>query len=357
MDRNGGNFPSIYFLAYPCRGLSQRNCLGVLHFSSGDGIQEEDIEALLEYHGFSIKEFEEPYMVKDDLFLHADKDYKTKCSKLVHMKKSRTIVEDVSAPSIEEDVPASSPLSSLSIEANKGYQQETPPPQSLKKQTSLRLVDKEMADSKTSLLLEEDKPVKTSVINPVRPSDVKPAVDQQKGNHFTPAGEFHSPPKFYSPGFPQAESLNLKKQPNDGHTSISPAEINFPFAEHMQTNLVPVPTLQQSPKSMPMENVSVATKIESPRSVENIFALEESVPEAAMTVTLEEGFHDIEQEDEDGHEDITSQYDEEVAKAKIKLIIRSSSSCKLILGLCYFLFNFSFLKSSQIMEAVVFTSK
>ncbi|KAG5399287.1 hypothetical protein IGI04_021101 [Brassica rapa subsp. trilocularis] len=303
-------------------GLQNNQGLPVSDTSKWIGMEEEDIEALLEYHGFSIKEFEEPYMVKDDLFLHADKDYKTKCSKLVHMKKSRTIVEDVSAPSIEEDVPASSPLSSLSIEANKGYQQETPPPQSLKKQTSLRLVDKEMADSKTSLLLEEDKPVKTSVINPVRPSDVKPAVDQQKGNHFTPAGEFHSPPKFYSPGFPQAESLNLKKQPNDGHTSISPAEINFPFAEHMQTNLVPVPTLQQSPKSMPMENVSVATKIESPRSVENIFALEESVPEAAMTVTLEEGFHDIEQEDEDGHEDITSQYDEEVAKAKLKLIIR-----------------------------------
>ncbi|CDY24705.1 BnaA05g31040D [Brassica napus] len=235
-------------------GLQNNQGLPVSDTSKWIGMEEEDIEALLEYHGFSIKEFEEPYM----------------------------------------------------NHSNKGYQQETPPPQSLKKQTSLRLVDKEMADSKTSLLLEEDKPVKTSVINPVRPSDVKPAVDQQKGNHFTPAGEFHSPPKFYSPGFPQAESLNLKKQPNDGHTSISPAEINFPFAEHMQTNLVPVPTLQQK----------------SPRSVENIFALEESVPEAAMTVTLEEGFHDIEQEDEDGHEDITSQYDEEVAKAKLKLIIR-----------------------------------
>lgn len=106
-----------------------------------------------------------------------------------------------------------------------------------------------------------------------------------------------------------------------------------------------------------MESVPVTTISESPTRVENISALEESVPEAAMTVTLEEGFDDIEQEDEDGHEDITSQYEEEVAKAKLKLIIRSTSSCKLILGLCYFLFNFSFLKSSQIMEAVVFTSK
>ncbi|KAL0708518.1 hypothetical protein Bca4012_074944 [Brassica carinata] len=284
-------------------GLLNNQGLPVSDTSKWIGMEEEDIEALLEYHGFSIKVFEEPYMVKGDLFLHADKDYKTKCSKLVHMKKSRTI--------------------------------ETPPPQSLKKQTSLRLVDKVMTDSKTSLLLEEDKPVRTSVINPVRPSDVKPAVDQQNRNHFTPAGEFHSP------GFPQAESLNLKKQPNGGHTSTSPAEIKFPFAEHMQTNLVPGsilqqspfavhmqtnlvhgPTLQQSPKSMPMESVPVTTISESPTRVENISALEESVPEAAMTVTLEEGFDDIEQEDEDGHEDITSQYEEEVAKAKLKLIIR-----------------------------------
>lgn len=148
-------------------------------------------------------------------------------------------------------------------EANKGYQQETPPPQSLKKQTSLRLVDKVMTDSKTSLLLEEDKPMRTSVINPVRPSDEKPAVDQQNRNHFTPAGEFHSP------GFPQAESLNLKKQPNGGHTSTSPAEIKFPFAEHMQTNLMPGSILQQSPFAVHMQTnlVHGPTLQQSPKSM------------------------------------------------------------------------------------------
>ncbi|KAJ0234184.1 hypothetical protein HA466_0277110 [Hirschfeldia incana] len=341
-------------------GLQINQGLPVSDMSKWIGMEEEDIVTLLEYHGFSIKEFEEPYMVKDDLFLHADKDYKTRCSKLVHMKKSRSIVEDVYALLTEEDVPAPSPLSSLPTEANKEYQQERPPAQILKKQTSLRLADKEMTDSKTSLLLEEDKPVKTSVINPVRPSDVKPAVDQQKRDHFTPAGEFHSPLNFYPPGILQAKSSSLKKQPNGGHTSIFPAAIEFPLAEHMQTNLVPGPisqqspsaghtqtslvpgpilqqnpfaghmqtnlvpgpTLQQIPKSMPMESAPVTTIPESPRTVENIFALEESVPEAAMTVTLEEGVHDTEREDEDVREDITSQYDEEVAKAKLKLIIR-----------------------------------
>ncbi|CAA7015962.1 unnamed protein product [Microthlaspi erraticum] len=136
-------------------GLQNNQGIPLSDTSKWIGMEEEDIEALLEYHGFAVKVFEEPYMVKDDLFLHADKDYKSKCSKLVHMKKSRTIVEDVSAPSIGKDVSAPSPLSSLPTKANKGYQQhitankqEQPPALSLKKQTSVRLVDKEMSDSK-----------------------------------------------------------------------------------------------------------------------------------------------------------------------------------------------------------------
>ncbi|KAL0799485.1 hypothetical protein Bca101_054660 [Brassica carinata] len=314
-------------------GLQNNQGIPVSDTSNWIGMEEEDIEALLEYHGFSIKVYEEPYMVKDGLFLHADTDYKTKCSKLVHMKKSRTIVEDVSAPSTEEYVSAPYPLSSLPAEAKKGhqphittYKQERPPAQSPKKQSPVRSVDKEMTDSKTSLFLEEDKPVTTPVINPVLPPAVNPAVDQQKQNDLTPAGGFHSPLKFNSPfgypGFSQAESSNSKKQPNDGHTSISPAEIKFPFAGHMQTSLVPGPTLQQSPKSTPMESLPVTTISQSPIIVENISVLEESVPEAVMTSTLEEGHHDIEQEDEDGNVDITNQYDEEVAKAKLKLMIR-----------------------------------
>ncbi|KAJ0249662.1 SAC3 family protein B [Hirschfeldia incana] len=315
-------------------GLQNNQGIPVSDTSNWIGMEEEDIEALLEYHGFSIKEFEEPYMVKDGLFLHADSDYKTKCSKLVHMKKSRTIAEDVSAPSTEENVSAPSPLSSLPTEANKGpkplittYKQERPLAQSPKKQTSVRPVDKEMTDSKTSLFLEKDKPVRTSVINPVWPPVVNPAVIQQKQTDHTPAGGFHSPVKSYSPfgspGFLQTESSNLKKHFNDGHTSISPpAEIKFPFAGNLQTNLVPEPALQPSPKSTPMESFPVTTISESPTSVENISALEESVPEAVMTSTLEEGLHDIEQEREDENVDITNQYDEEVAKAKLKLMIR-----------------------------------
>ncbi|XP_010486126.1 PREDICTED: SAC3 family protein B isoform X3 [Camelina sativa] len=314
-------------------GLQQNQGLPVSDTSKWIGMEEEDIEALLEYHGFSIKVFEEPYMVKDDLFLHVDKEYKTKCSKLVHMKKSRTIVEDVSAPSIEEDVSTPSPLPSLLTEAFKGHQpcitphkQEMPPARSLKKQTPMRLVDKEMTDFKTTLLPEEDKPAGTFVINPVGPSVINPVEHQQKQNDITSAGGFHSPVKIYSPfgstGFPQTKSWNLEKQPNDHSIGMSPGEIKFPIAGDVHTNLVPGPALQQSPKSMPMEIVPVTTIAESSTSVGKEYTLEEPVPEAAIISTLEKNFHDIEQEDEDENGVIVNQYDEEVAKAKLKLIIR-----------------------------------
>lgn len=61
--------------------------------------EEEDIENLLEHHGFSLKDFKEPHMVKEGPFLNADSAYPTKCSRLVNLKRSRTICEDVLSPS------------------------------------------------------------------------------------------------------------------------------------------------------------------------------------------------------------------------------------------------------------------
>ncbi|KAH9609132.1 hypothetical protein KSS87_004497 [Heliosperma pusillum] len=78
-------------------GLQHSQGLPVTHVARWLGMEGEDIESLLVYHGFSIKEFEEPYMVKDSPFLCDDKDYPTRCSTLVHRKKSSTIVEDVSS--------------------------------------------------------------------------------------------------------------------------------------------------------------------------------------------------------------------------------------------------------------------
>ncbi|CAI0625834.1 unnamed protein product [Linum tenue] len=69
-------------------------------------MEQEDVENLLAYYGFSIKDFEEPYMVKEGPFLNSDKDFSTKCSRLVHLKKSTTIVSDISPSSLVTPLPA-----------------------------------------------------------------------------------------------------------------------------------------------------------------------------------------------------------------------------------------------------------
>lgn len=67
-------------------------------------VQDEGIEDLLDYHGFSIKEFGEPYMVKEGPFLNNNDSGTLKCSKLVYQKKSRTMFEDVWSASLMEPV-------------------------------------------------------------------------------------------------------------------------------------------------------------------------------------------------------------------------------------------------------------
>ena len=59
--------------------------------------QDEDIESLLEYHGFGSKQYEGPYLVKEGPFLKSESDFPSGCSELVHSKKSQRIVDDVSS--------------------------------------------------------------------------------------------------------------------------------------------------------------------------------------------------------------------------------------------------------------------
>lgn len=58
-------------------------------------VQGEDIESLVEYHGFSLKLFEKLYAVKEGPFLNRDTDYEAQRSRLVESKHSPTVVADV----------------------------------------------------------------------------------------------------------------------------------------------------------------------------------------------------------------------------------------------------------------------
>ncbi|KAI3980019.1 hypothetical protein MKX01_042673 [Papaver californicum] len=77
-------------------GLQNSQGIPIAQVTKWLGMEGEDVERLLEYYGFVIKEFGEPYMMKEGAFLSSDKDFPTKRSQLVLLKKSRTIFEDVS---------------------------------------------------------------------------------------------------------------------------------------------------------------------------------------------------------------------------------------------------------------------
>ncbi|KAL0414678.1 UNVERIFIED_CONTAM: SAC3 family protein B [Sesamum radiatum] len=83
-------------------GLQINQGIPITHVAKWLGMEEEDIGNLLEYYGFSVKDFEEPYMVKDNAFINVDNEFPVKRSKLVDRKRSSMIVNDVSFPSLTE---------------------------------------------------------------------------------------------------------------------------------------------------------------------------------------------------------------------------------------------------------------
>uniref|UniRef100_A0A7N0UEF8 PCI domain-containing protein n=3 Tax=Kalanchoe fedtschenkoi TaxID=63787 RepID=A0A7N0UEF8_KALFE len=76
-------------------GLLNGQGIPVSQVSQWLALEEDEADSLLDFHGFSLKDFDEPYMVKDGPFLNSEKDYPTKCSNLVHLKKSKRIVDDI----------------------------------------------------------------------------------------------------------------------------------------------------------------------------------------------------------------------------------------------------------------------
>ncbi|KAI3745110.1 hypothetical protein L1987_58212 [Smallanthus sonchifolius] len=122
-------------------GLQNNQGIHVTQVAKWLGMEEENMEDLLEYHGFSIKEFEEPYMVKDGQFLNGDGNYPLKCSKLVHLKRSTAVVEDVlSPPCLMES------LSPKGLPAD-NMQQESPGVHKEKSQIFANVIDNHMTDN------------------------------------------------------------------------------------------------------------------------------------------------------------------------------------------------------------------
>ncbi|KAK4425795.1 SAC3 family protein B [Sesamum alatum] len=129
-------------------GLQINQGIPITHVAKWLGMEEEDIGNLLEYYGFSVKDFEEPYMVKDNAFINVDNDFPVKRSKLVDRKRSSMIVSDVSSPSLTE-LSAAEEVKELRLK--KGPEPVSTPSQPVVPVSTSQFLDEEMHDLGTIL--------------------------------------------------------------------------------------------------------------------------------------------------------------------------------------------------------------
>ncbi|KAJ4845709.1 hypothetical protein Tsubulata_014579 [Turnera subulata] len=328
-------------------GLQNNQGLPVACIAEWLAMEEEDIYSLLEYHGFSIKEFEEPYMVKEGPFLNGDSDYPTKCSQLVHLKKSRTIVGDVSPPLRDVISPA---IATKGIEVPKIHIQatKTRPSALVKRKGSAHDFDHEMSDFQklsSPKVMHEQPPIKKSMVN--QPS----ANNHFAGAHISPRGT-SSPHS--SPATQPAKLADVKISPwsfSTPHSSsasqpakleaedkISPWGVSsahsipvlhppkFGIVEKADYNALPKAsperTIFSSMQAEPLQIVSRPGLLEKSPSGKHGYTQDDSNRKIeAFNNSKDEQLTEVDQENEN-NEVTDNNEDEQVAQEKLKLIIR-----------------------------------
>ncbi|CAN1854158.1 SAC3 family protein B, partial [Linum perenne] len=285
-----GNFIAFFRLARKATYLQA--CLMHAHFA-----KEEDIEELLAYYGFSIKEFEEPYMVKEGPFLNSDKDFPTKCSRLVHLKKSTMIVGDVSSSSSQAtSLPQRRSETKVPISYKKldAITKKTPP--LVDKKRPIRVIDEEMPTSQAVQSPKFGKQKQRVIDRP----EVQP-MDTEK-NHV-------------ASGFPVAPLTFTTR-----HSFQNTRPVIFGVPEKRSTDS-PFPIIPLK-ASTPQPVFRVPLK-ESPSSGKKDNQTDNIIRQIVPTILSkdEEEPPDVDQECEND-EPMENHEDEEVAQAKLKLIIR-----------------------------------
>ncbi|KAF3457246.1 hypothetical protein FNV43_RR01903 [Rhamnella rubrinervis] len=252
-------------------------------------LEEEDLESLLEYHGFLIKVFNEPYMVKEGPFLNFDKEYPTRRSKLVDLKRSGRIIEDV-LPSTQ--------VISMHLKAPKETQMGKNDPKSVppvERESSscdipaievdgtAHALDEEMPDSQAA-------PSQKESIQ-IQPTFETPVVYQQSKDNHQMAGILSLPwgsssVRVDSPGIPKDDTI-------------------FGKTLHSGTGTETKITLKPHAE-------------EEPRVYKNV---ENSVPQIILNQLEDEVPPDLLREN-DNDDLMENDQQEETAEAKLKLIIR-----------------------------------
>ncbi|OMO98358.1 SAC3/GANP/Nin1/mts3/eIF-3 p25 [Corchorus olitorius] len=317
------------------------------------GIEEEDVESLLDYYGFSIKEFEEPYMVKDGPFLNAESDYPTRCSILVHLKRSRTITEDVAFSHEMTSFPVRAAKES---QLGKAYKQRANASPSPRRVYSISTVHDKTPDSKVLY------PKDAVQLHSVTESSV--GVQQFQDNHLKPGASFKpldfSSPRS-SPASPSPKVAVMEKGKKDALLTLFPDRTITSSMEQMPLQVMPQaspPERSRSgildhavenfmPQSMATDNVKslqvrtpsgkydkVTKDLVPPTMADNDlnslsertsdkyeYALENTAPQGIVDDDLGDEPPNNFLEIEDQEMDANGQ-DKEVAEAKLKLILR-----------------------------------
>ncbi|KAG5554873.1 hypothetical protein RHGRI_012441 [Rhododendron griersonianum] len=274
--------------------------------------KEDDIENLLEYHGFSIREFEEPYMVKEGPFLNSDNDYPVKCSNLVHKKKSEAIVEDVSSPHVTVSLPGKEVKK---VQLVKAYDQEPKPVHSVGAVSGAQATPVHFAGTVSGgQAIDEEMDNTEAVPSPKAATQVMPIVKpslvigQQRGD-----------------GGPMAAAIPFSWDFSSAHNSPKSLQPRVISVEKPKYSTVFQNTLERNTYS----DAKAVSPIASERVDQEEFAssgfdsaMDNSVPQKLFIEDLED------EEGRDSHQDVEIQevhhsyQDEEAAEAKLKLIFR-----------------------------------
>ncbi|XWS08687.1 hypothetical protein CRYUN_Cryun40dG0022600 [Craigia yunnanensis] len=327
--------------------LQNNQGLPVTHVVRWLGIEEEDIESILDYYGFSIKEFEEPYMVKESSFLNAENDYPTKCSRLVHQKRSRTIAGDVAVPCKMTSLPVGATKES---QLGKVFKQSANASPSPRRASSIVAVDEEMPDSKVVPSPKDGVQLHSMTETPI-------GVQQLQDGHLKSSKPLNFSMARSSPRSAPAKVAVLEKAKNDAHFTIwpqrtitsgmeqmpsqaSPLERSLSGVfDHAVENPIPQSMAIDSVKSLPVRSpsgkydyitnksipqtmtISDLTSLSERPSDKYDYDLENLVPQGMGANNLGDGPLDSHLEIENQKIVVNSQH-KEVVKAKLKLILR-----------------------------------
>lgn len=291
-------------------GLQNSQGIPVAQVAKWLGMEEEDIEGLLEYYGFSLKEFEEPYMVKEGPFMEVDNDYPVKCSKLVHKKKSRTIYEDVSVPHVESVLEKETKLL-----LDKDLQQ---------KPTAVQFLEPD----NSSLSIEENMPDYETVSSPKDEIKAIPITKtefyQKIGYESLQASPSHAASSLLAPPCPSVVFPHISPEVQEQARVRSAEKPEVQLEARVGSSGKPKndEVAQFDARSMPLQFIPARDE----RGRSPVLPANSLVEDTELKHMFDEENEDeelvITGEEAETNELAASYYDEEFAEAKLKLIIR-----------------------------------